>query len=132
VHRPRPAELVREREHRLRRRVEGSRRQEVEPDTGAEVVGTEVSVEDEHRDQGRGYRGGHPPERAARDQVAQTCGNTVSVEECERTANVNAIARLSKFVRCHQVPLPKLAPLRIETRSVPGQIMLAVHFLSRR
>jgi hypothetical protein len=72
MHRPHPAELMREPHHRPRRRIEAGRRQQLEPDTGAEVEGTEVSVEDEHRDQDRDNGGGHPPESAARDQVSQT------------------------------------------------------------
>jgi hypothetical protein len=61
---------IRTPEHRLRRRIEAGRRQQVEPDTGAEVVGTKVSVEDEDRDQDRDHRSGHPPEGATREKVA--------------------------------------------------------------
>jgi hypothetical protein len=63
---------MRKAEHRPRRRIERRRRQQVEPDTGAEVVGTNVSVEDEYRDQDRDRGGSHPPERAAREDVVQT------------------------------------------------------------
>ncbi|MGW4528593.1 hypothetical protein [Amycolatopsis sp. NPDC004378] len=35
-------------------------------------MGTKVSVEDEDRDQDRDRGGGHPPERATREEVAHT------------------------------------------------------------
>ncbi|UOZ07068.1 hypothetical protein [Amycolatopsis sp. WQ 127309] len=47
VHRPHTPQLMREPEHRPRRRIERGHRQQIEPDTGAEVAGTNVSVEDE-------------------------------------------------------------------------------------